>query len=69
MKRWGYVKGDINYKKIAEEVYLATDTGKVMKEMGYEPPTETYSNYMIMGKEFDYNRPEEYIESFKIRRT
>ncbi len=69
MKRWGYVKGDIDYKKIAEEVYLATDTGKVMKEMGYEPPTETYSNYMIMGKEFDYNRPEEYIESFKIRRT
>ena len=21
-KRWGYIKGDVNYKKIAEEVYL-----------------------------------------------
>jgi nitrate/nitrite transport system substrate-binding protein len=69
MKRWGYIKGDVNYQKIAEEVYLAADTAKIMKELGYEPPTKTYENYTIMGKEFDYTKPEEYIESFKIRRT
>ena len=69
MKRWGYIKGDVEYKKIAEEVYLAADTAKIMKELGYEPPTETYKNYNIMGKTFDYNKPEEYINSFKIRRT
>ncbi|MDR9498817.1 MAG: CmpA/NrtA family ABC transporter substrate-binding protein [Hydrogenovibrio sp.] len=68
MKRWGYVKGDIDYKKIAEEVYLATETGQVMKELGYEAPSKTYENYTIMGKEFDYNKPEAYIDSFKIRR-
>ena len=69
MKRWGYIKGDVNYKQIAEQVYLAADTAKIMKELGYEPPNKTYENYSIMGKTFDYNKPEEYINSFKIRRT
>ena len=69
MKRWGYIKGDVDYHKIAEEVYLAADTAKVMKELGYEPPTNTYRNYTIMGKEFDYSKPEEYVNSFAIRRS
>jgi nitrate/nitrite transport system substrate-binding protein len=69
MKRWGYIKGDVDYKKIAEQVYVAADTAKLMKELGYEPPAKTYENYTIMGKTFDYTRPEEYIESFKIRRS
>ncbi len=69
MKRWGYVEGDIDYKKIAEQVYVASDASKIMKELGYAPPSKTYQNYTIMGKEFDYNKPEEYIQSFKIRRT
>ncbi len=30
MKRWGYVKGDVNYKDVAEQVYLATDAKAVM---------------------------------------
>ena len=37
MKRWGYIKGDVNYKAIAEEVYLATDAQKLMAEMALEP--------------------------------
>ena len=28
MKRWGYIKGDVDYKKVAEEVFLATDVPK-----------------------------------------
>ena len=36
MKRWGYVKGDMNYKQIAEQVYLATDATAVMKSMGHD---------------------------------
>lgn len=69
MKRWGYIKGDVDYRKIAEEAYLAADTAKVMKELGYAAPAKTYANYTIMGKEFDYTRPEEYVQSFKIRRS
>ena len=68
MKRWGYIKGEVDYKAIAEQVYLAADAAKVMKELGYEPPNKTYENYTIMGKTFDYNKPEEYIKSFDIRR-
>lgn len=69
MKRWGYVKGDLNYKAIAEQVYLATDAAEVMKDMGQTPPDKTYANYEIMGKTFDPSKPEEYISSFAIKRT
>jgi nitrate/nitrite transport system substrate-binding protein len=69
MKRWGYIKGNVEYSKIAEQVYLASDAAKIMKELGYEAPSKTYENYTIMGKEFDYRKPEEYVNSFKIRRT
>jgi nitrate/nitrite transport system substrate-binding protein len=69
MKRWGYIKGDVDYKKIAEDVYVASDAAKVMKELGYTPPSKTYSNYTIMGKTFDYTKPEEYVRSFSIGRV
>lgn len=69
MKRWGYVTGDIDYKGIAEKVYVADETRAVMESLGYEAPKKTYQNYTIMGKTFDYNKPEEYINSFKIKRS
>ncbi len=68
MKRWGYVKGDVDYKKIAEEVYLASDAGRMMKELGYPVPDHTYESYSIMGKTFDPAKPEEYAQSFAIKR-
>ena len=69
MKRWGYIAGDVDYKAVAEQVYLASDASKMMKELGYAVPDKTYANYTIMGKEFDYTKPEEYVNSFAIRRT
>ena len=68
MKRWGYVKGDIDYQTIAEQVYVAAETATVMKDLGYEPPAGTYQNYTIMGKTFDYRQPEQYVNSFAIKR-
>ena len=68
MKRWGYIEGDVDYNKIAEEVYLASDAKQVMENLGYSAPDKTYENYTIMGKEFDYSKPEEYIASFAIKR-
>ena len=38
MKRWGQLKGDVDYAKVAADVYLATDTANMMKEMGLTPP-------------------------------
>jgi nitrate/nitrite transport system substrate-binding protein len=69
MKRWGYVKGDIDYNKVAEEVYLATDAQKVMKEMGLKAPDATYGKYTIMGKEFDPAKADAYAKSFAIGRA
>ncbi len=69
MKRWGYVEGDVDYQRIAEQVYLATDAQKVMTEMGLTPPAETSKKYVIMGKEFDPAQPEAYVESFDIKRS
>ncbi|MCF8041785.1 MAG: ABC transporter substrate-binding protein [Desulfarculaceae bacterium] len=69
MKRWGYVKGDVDYNKVAEQVFLASDCRKIMKGEGYQAPAENYKKHVIMGKTFDPNQPEAYIKSFAIRRT
>jgi nitrate/nitrite transport system substrate-binding protein len=69
MKRWGQIKGDVDYKAVAEQVYLATDTRKVMTEMGLTPPTSAYKSFSVMGKTFDPAKPEEYLASFKIKKS
>ncbi|HEY6084957.1 MAG TPA: CmpA/NrtA family ABC transporter substrate-binding protein, partial [Nitrospira sp.] len=35
MKRWGHLKGDVNYKSVAEKVYRAADCDRIAKELGY----------------------------------
>jgi nitrate/nitrite transport system substrate-binding protein len=69
MKRWGQVKGDINYKSVAREVFLATDAAKLMREAGLTPPTTTSKTFVVMGKTFDPDKPEEYLASFPIKRS
>lgn len=65
MKRWGYLKGDVNYQKLAQEVFLLTDAKKQMQAMGYEFGSE--KSITVMGKSFDPSRPDDYIQSFSIR--
>ncbi len=69
MKRWGQIKGDIDYKGISEQVFLATDTSRLMKEVGLTPPAATSKTFMVMGKTFDPAKPEEYIKSFAIKKA
>jgi len=69
MKRWGYIEGDVDYRKIAEQVYLTGDCGKTMKSLGMDVPDVTYKSYSIMGKTFDPAKPEQYAKSFKITRA
>jgi nitrate/nitrite transport system substrate-binding protein len=68
MKRWGYVKGDLNYRQIAEKVFLITDAKKHMAEIGQKPPEGAYPKFTIMGKVFDPARPDEYVRSFAINK-
>ena len=69
MKRWGQIKGDVDYKAVAEKVYLATDAARLMKEAGLTPPTATSKSFSVMGKVFDPAKPEEYLNSFAIKRA
>jgi nitrate/nitrite transport system substrate-binding protein len=67
MKRWGQVKGDLDYARVAREVFLATDAAAVMKDAGL--PLPQARKIVVMGKRFDPASPAAYLESFAIRRT
>jgi nitrate/nitrite transport system substrate-binding protein len=69
MKRWGQVKGDVDYAGVAKQVFLATDTAKLMKEVGLTPPAANSKTFSVMGKAFDPSKPEEYIKGFAIKRA
>ncbi|MES2530070.1 MAG: CmpA/NrtA family ABC transporter substrate-binding protein [Pseudomonadota bacterium] len=68
MKRWGYVKGEVDYKQIAEKVFLLTDAKKQMKAIGQTPPDGAYPKFTIMGKVFDPSKPDDYAKSFAIHK-
>ncbi|MDX2259156.1 MAG: CmpA/NrtA family ABC transporter substrate-binding protein [Hyphomicrobiaceae bacterium] len=69
MKRWGQLKGDVDYQAVAREVFLQTDAVRLMKEAGLTPPEATTKTFSVMGKVFDPAKPEEYVASFAIKRT
>ncbi|TNF59011.1 MAG: nitrate ABC transporter substrate-binding protein [Burkholderiales bacterium] len=68
MKRWGYVKGDVNYAQLAEQVFLATDARKRMAELGFKAPESNSMKHNIMGREFDPAQADAYLKGFAIRR-
>lgn len=69
MQRWGYVKGDVNYRQIAEKVFLLTDAKKAMKQLDMKVPEGAYPKFTIMGKVFDPEKAKAYSSSFAIQRT
>jgi nitrate/nitrite transport system substrate-binding protein len=66
MKRWGHLKGEVNYKSVAEQVYRAADCDRIAKELGYPTHQATTMKHVIMGKEFDPSNPEAYVKGFPI---
>ncbi|CZZ88346.1 ABC transporter substrate-binding protein [Bordetella ansorpii] len=69
MKRWGQIKGEVDYAKIANDVFLATDAVRLMREAGLTPPSGTTKPFSVMGKPFDASQPEAYLAGFPIRRS
>jgi nitrate/nitrite transport system substrate-binding protein len=70
MQRWGYVKGEVDYKQIAEKVFLLTDARRLMKELDMPVPAGSgYIKHTIMGRVFDPAKPKEYLDSFAIRKA
>jgi len=68
MQRWGQIKGDVDYQKVAREVFLATDAARLMKEAGLTPPTTSSKTFTVMGRVFDPTKAANYAKSFKIGR-
>ena len=69
MKRWGQIKGDVDYAGVAKQVFLATDTDQTDeggRARRRRPPPSRASS--VMGKTFDPAKPEDYIKSFAIKR-
>ena len=68
MKRWGQVRGDLDYAAVARQVYLATDAERAMREAGLAPAAPSGRTIVVMGKPFDPGQPEAYLASFPIRK-
>jgi nitrate/nitrite transport system substrate-binding protein len=72
MKRWGYLKSDVTYKQVAEEVFLAAACRDAMRSVGAKPPeTASIKHSFVIGKTkiFDPDKPDDYLKTFAIRRT
>jgi nitrate/nitrite transport system substrate-binding protein len=66
MKRWGYLKAEVDYRQIAEKVFMLTDAKKQMALAGWRAPDGAYRNHRIMGRVFDPAKPDDYVRSFAI---
>jgi nitrate/nitrite transport system substrate-binding protein len=42
MKRWGYIKGDVDYQKVAAQVFLADSCREVLKSPRVQGPGEEF---------------------------
>ncbi|MCK8788285.1 ABC transporter substrate-binding protein, partial [Roseomonas sp. NAR14] len=69
MKRWGQIRGDVDYAAVARQVYLATDAERAMREAGLDPARASGRTIVVMGRAFDPAKPEDYVSSFAIRRS
>lgn len=77
LKRWNYIKEDINYTAISDQIFMSAEVQKRMNEMANhnknlkwtDIPENKYPVYDIYGKQFDPNKIENYIDSFAISRS
>ncbi len=63
LRRWNMLKEELDYKKLAEQVMLATDASRIMRDQGANPPAIGFGKEIILGSEFDSDKPEEYLRS------
>lgn len=73
MKRWGYIKGEMNFNDLAEQVFLMTDARTQMAKLSLSEaeaaPRDGYKKFSVMGKEFDPAMANDYLNSFAIKRS
>ncbi|PNG24357.1 CmpA/NrtA family ABC transporter substrate-binding protein [Methylocella silvestris] len=73
MRRWGYVKDDVNFDALAEQIFLMTDARKHMAALGQKEavaePASGYKSFSVMGRPFDPAQPKAYLDGFAIKRS
>jgi nitrate/nitrite transport system substrate-binding protein len=69
LKRWGMVPKDVNYKDLAAQVFLSTGAASRMRDMGLSVPEPGLRTHMALGKTFDPAKPDDYLDSFAIKRV
>ena len=51
MKRWGQIKGDVDYAQVAQEVFLATDTAELHERCGSDPAGDDLEDFRRHGQD------------------
>jgi len=77
MKRWGYIKEDIDYQTVSSQIFRSAATATRMREMQNEIPDikfpdltdDHYPVLDIFGRKFDPAAPDAYNDGFAIKRT
>jgi nitrate/nitrite transport system substrate-binding protein len=59
----------VDYKAIAEKVFLLTEAKQQMKALGMKVPEGANPKFTIMGKVFDPTKPQAYVDSFAMKRA
>ena len=66
MVRWKQVPADIDYDRIASQVYLEAGCSDLLAELGHQRKSSPAGKYTILGREFDAANPRAYAASFAI---
>jgi nitrate/nitrite transport system substrate-binding protein len=69
MKRWGQIKGDVDYQGVARRVFQQTNALALLKQAGLSAPVGPSRGFTVMGKPFNPAQPDAYLNSFKIKRS
>jgi nitrate/nitrite transport system substrate-binding protein len=69
MRRWGYIKEEVDYRAIAERVFRAVDAQKLLAAAGLEAPASTLTKHTILGRDFDASQAAAYLSGFAIKRA
>ncbi|PPD15869.1 MAG: nitrate ABC transporter substrate-binding protein [Methylobacterium sp.] len=67
MRRWNMISTDLDHRKLAERVMLATDARRLMAEQGVTVTDADFRRERILGREFDSNDPDGYLRTLPNR--
>lgn len=65
LRRWGYVKGEVDYAALAQQVFRLSDARRAMQSLGETVPADPAERFEVMGRTFDARRPDAYLKALE----